>query len=129
MIWHQGEADRTFGFYTENLQELIDSVRDEFGADLPFVLGELSQDRMDNEPFNLNAANFVNDPGSINLGLVSSVGLMTDDDTHFDAASQIVLGQRFAQTLAPLVVAVPEPGSTGVICLGVLWILRRRRRS
>ena len=107
MIWHQGEADRSFRFYTANLDELIDAVRDEFGSNLPIVVGELSRDRSDNATFNANLDDFVDE--SSNLGLVSSSGLDTFDTTHFDADDTVVLGQRFARELGPMVGTISTP--------------------
>ena len=113
MIWHQGEADRSFRFYTANLDELIDAVRDEFGSNLPIVVGELSRDRSDNATFNANLDDFVDE--SSNLGLVSSSGLDTFDTTHFDADDTVVLGQRFARELGPMVgtISTPTPSEPG----------------
>lgn len=111
MIWHQGEADRSFRFYISNLEELIDSVRDEFGSNLPIVVGELSRDRSDNSTFNNNLDDFVDDAS--NLGLVRSSGLDTDDDTHFDADSQIDLGERYADVLGSMVGTIGSGGGGG----------------
>ena len=103
VIWHQGESNRNRTAYTDDLSDLIAGIRDAYGDDLPFVFGELSRDRDDNAGFNSRAAVFVNDPNNVNVALVSSIGLSTSDTTHFDAASQIELGERFATAIAPLV--------------------------
>ena len=111
MIWHQGESDGGFNSYVDDLEELIDGVRSELNVpDMPFVAGEISQDKEEFQPFNQNLANFVNSPNSVNLGLASSVGLVTTDLLHFDTTSQIQLGQRYASALAPIVNSIGTNG-------------------
>ena len=103
VIWHQGESDGGFNSYIVELEELIAGVRGELGIpDLPFVAGEISHDIAGFQPFNQNLADFVNDPNSVNLGLASSLGLITTDLLHFDTASQITLGREYANALAPI---------------------------
>ena len=82
--------------YADRFVAFVEGVRAEFGADIPFVLGELSRTRPASPPFNDNLPNVVaSAPG---LSFVSSEGLTTpaDDTTHFDADGQIELGQRYA---------------------------------
>ena len=112
-VWHQGESDSNFvSTYTDNFIALVEGVRAEFGADIPFVLGELSRTRSNSVNFNNNLPNLAaSAPG---ISFVSSEGLTTpaSDTTHFDAEGQIELGQRYAAefgTLAP----EPEPEPTG----------------
>ena len=112
-VWHQGESDsNNVSTYTDNFIALVEGVRAEFGADIPFVLGELSRTRSNSVNFNNNLPNLVaSAPG---ISFVSSEGLTTpaSDTTHFDADGQIELGQRYAAefgTLAP----EPEPEPTG----------------
>ena len=87
-------------------------MRAEFGADIPFVLGELSRTRSNSVNFNNNLPNLAaSAPG---ISFVSSEGITApaSDTTHFDADGQIELGQRYAAefgTLAP----EPEPEPTG----------------
>ena len=49
VVWHQGESDSNNGVneYVERYIEFVESVRDRFGEDIQFVLGELSRDRVD----------------------------------------------------------------------------------
>ena len=112
-VWHQGESDsNNVSTYTDNFIALVEGVRAEFGADIPFVLGELSRTRSNSVNFNNNLPNLAaSAPG---ISFVSSEGLTTpaSDTTHFDADGQIELGQRYAAefgTLAP----EPEPEPTG----------------
>ena len=112
-VWHQGESDsNNVSTYTDNFIALVEGVRAEFGADIPFVLGELSRTRENSVNFNNNLPNVAaSAPG---ISFVSSEGLTTpaSDTTHFDADGQIELGRRYAAefgTLAP----EPEPEPTG----------------
>jgi len=104
VVWHQGESDSSttnVNLYAGRFADFVAGVRDEFGADIPFVLGELSRDRPNSVEFNDNLPNVVaTAPG---LSFISSEGLTTpgstnpdDDTTHFDANGQLELGQRFA---------------------------------
>ena len=112
-VWHQGESDsNNVSTYTDNFIALVEGVRAEFGADIPFVLGELSRTRENSVNFNNNLPDLAaSAPG---ISFVSSEGLTTpaSDTTHFDADGQIELGRRYAAefgTLAP----EPEPEPTG----------------
>ena len=112
-VWHQGESDSNqVSGYADRFVEFVEGVRAEFGADIPFVLGELSRTRDASPPFNANLPTVVaRAPG---LSFVSSEGLTTpaDDTTHFDADGQIELGQRYAAAF-PAVESDPgenEPG-------------------
>ena len=90
--------------------------------DLPFVIGELAQGRTssNNDAFRaiqLEVANSLD-----RVGFVSSVGLQTpastgagDDATHFDSASQIELGLRYATELAAMIDDIANPPISQVI--------------
>ena len=145
-FWHQGESDSQdnddqVGSYTENFAALVDGVRGEFGADIPFVLSELAQNRTSTDgsaPFNDNLNNVV--AAREGLSFVSSVGLTTPGDTntdpdldeedldftHFDAESQVELGRRFAAAFATT--SVPEPSSGMIVFALGLGLAARRNR-
>lgn len=121
MLWHQGESDSNdLENYQANLETLIGNARGLVSDPLlPFVIGELGQDKP--EAFRaLQAAIAADNPG---VGFASSLGLNTPDGTHFDAPGQVVLGERFAEQIAIL---TPEPGSLVLLGLGGLIVLRRR---
>ena len=118
-IWHQGESDSSNGLgpYVERYIEFVESVRDEFGENIPFVVGELSRDRTNSVTFNANLAQLAADsadPNNLdvpsNIFLVSSLGLETPrslnpnnlatDATHFTANGQLELGQRYASSIS-----------------------------
>ena len=118
-VWHQGESDsNNVSTYTDNFIALVEGVRAEFGADIPFVLGELSRTRSNSVNFNNNLPDLAaSAPG---ISFVSSEGLTTpaSDTTHFDAEGQIELGQRYAAefgTLAPEPEPEPEPTGEPVV--------------
>ena len=120
VVWHQGESDSVNGVdeYVERYIEFVESVRDEFGEDILFAVGELSRNRVDPDGsdrsilFNTNLAQLAADSADPNnldvpsgIFLVSSLGLETPrsldptnfdtDGTHFTAIGQIELGERY----------------------------------
>ena len=123
-VWHQGESDSNNGVnqYVERYIEFVENVRDEFGENIPFAVGELSRDRIStqgenlSETFNANLAQLVADSADPNnldvpsdIFLVSSLGLETPrsldpnnfatDGTHFTANGQLELGRRYASSI------------------------------
>lgn len=123
MIWHQGESDSSReDTYQAMLEELIGNVRTEFENDtLPFVLGELGPGK--SASFRAMQKKIADDNEGV--GFASSADLTTsDEETHFDTASQIRLGERYAEAMNTL---VPEP-STGAILLLLVGGLASRRR-
>jgi iduronate 2-sulfatase len=124
MIWHQGESDGSrVDTYQAMLEELIGNVRTAFDNDaLPFVIGELSPDK----PASFRAMQRKIADENENVFFASSGGLNAPDETHFDAASQIEMGKRFAQALAP---QTPEPSTGLLLFLGAAAMPRRKRRG
>lgn len=122
MLWHQGESDSNdLENYQANLETLIGNVRSEFSSPaLPFVIGELGQAKP--EAFRSLQQTIADENAGV--GFASSTGLNTPDGTHFDAAGQVVLGQRYAEQIAVL---TPEPGSLVLISLGGVMLIRRQR--
>ena len=115
-LWHQGESDSGNSTTIENypglFTDLVDGVRDNFGDDIPVVLGELAPNRPGNTVQFNDTIQTLDDPNSSEfisgVSVVSSAGLTTpaNDLTHFDANGQIGLGERFATSLASTVVDV-----------------------
>ena len=98
VLWHQGEGDSNNSNYDDDLRELTEGLRDEFGSDLPFIAGELSYARGDR-------STRINDQlhdleGRVNnYDVVSASGLNAPDDTHFDRSSLRTLGRRYARAM------------------------------
>lgn len=121
IIWHQGEGDchpEKVKLYLGHLEIMVNGFREAFENDkLPFVAGELygTESRL---PFNQMLSQL---PGSVrNTSVVSSAGTATFDakppandasaietgtptsGTHFDSASQILMGTRYAEEMLQL---------------------------
>ncbi|MBN9119584.1 MAG: hypothetical protein J0I06_10585 [Planctomycetes bacterium] len=101
MIWHQGESDATLTAdeYQKLLSAFIGRVRTDLDApDLPFGIGEV----FDNgKRDTIRAAQKATAEKVKGAFFVSADKLKTSDmGTHFDAASQIELGERFAAGMA-----------------------------
>ena len=105
VIWHQGESDShadSAAVYLPKLISLIKRVRTSVGNNnLPFVVGQLGRykpvfDNINNETAKLPAL-------VPHTAIASSEGLVDKgDNTHFNRASAIVLGKRFAEKMLVL---------------------------
>jgi iduronate 2-sulfatase len=101
MIWHQGESDATLSAetYERLLTAFVARMRTDLVApDLPFGIGEV----FDNGNRDTIRAAQKATAGKVKGAFfVSADKLVTSDmGTHFDAASQIELGRRFAAEMA-----------------------------
>jgi hypothetical protein len=101
MIWHQGESDAslTADEYQKQLIAFIARVRADLEvADLPFGIGEVFDDGKRNTVRAAQKATAEKVKGAF---FVPAEKLKTfDGGTHFDAASEIELGERFAAEMA-----------------------------
>ena len=106
IIWHQGEADRNAtDAYAGLLAELIERMRKDCGAEVPFVAGEISsfQSQTEDLTLRLNAAIRSLEGRVKRYGWVSSEGLNhKGDQVHYDSASARILGVRFADKMSSL---------------------------
>lgn len=96
IIWHQGCSDSSrYSAYMEDLKQLVSDLRTDLGDDtIPFIAGQLN-------PSNDNKAEFNKVITTISEHIPYSSyakadDLTTLDGTHFDSASQRILGQRYA---------------------------------
>lgn len=123
MLWHQGESDSNrVAQYQNEFESLVLNIRTTVkDPELPVVIGELAQ--VKSPAFRELQRKIADDDDRI--GFASSLGLNTPDKTHFDADAQVVLGQRYAQSLIQLR-AVPEPASFMVFGVGGALMLQRR---
>ncbi|WP_406682895.1 sialate O-acetylesterase [Seonamhaeicola sp. MEBiC1930] len=102
VIWHQGEANVSrYKKYLPKLVELIEALRLDLNQpSLPFIAGQLSEDKPNRKGFNDMLMNL---PKTVsNTGVVSSENTSTTDQTHFDSASQRLIGERYAEEMLKL---------------------------
>lgn len=102
VVWHQGESDVSkTDIYLEKITILIQSLRKDLGnPDLPFVAGELSEDRPERHEFNVMIMKL---PSFVKLtGVATTDGTSTMEGTHFNSASQRLLGERYATEMLKL---------------------------
>ena len=102
LLWHQGESDaKKAKRYSSRLEQFIKRVREDVGVPaLPVVVGEVfdngNRDKVREAIQNVAKANST-------VGLVKSEGTTTwDPGTHFDAASQLLMGNRYAKEMRKL---------------------------
>jgi len=105
IIWHQGESDSEpdkAGSYTQKLESLVRSLREELNAEeVPFIAGEI-------QPEHRNADTFNPIIGRISeyipiSACVSSEGLtVLKDNLHFTREAQKALGERYAAAMLRL---------------------------
>ena len=102
ILWHQGEGNRNDSDYLDKLEVLINDFRTDLNApNLPFIAGQLSQERTDNANFNALIQQLPNEVS--NTDYVSSDFLSTEDETHFDSNAQRILGGRYAAKILEMV--------------------------
>ena len=136
MIWMQGEGDAVDATnslaYGNNLKAFIQDIRLTYGANLPFVIGELSSKQSLNAIYlnNVRAGQESAAAALANTGLVKTddFSLKANDLLHFDAAGQQAMGSAFATSMQQLT-PIPEPSTyTALAALGVLGFAYLRRR-
>ena len=100
ILWHQGESDSKTAAdtHTARLTEFIARLREDLNApDVPFIIGEVFNN---GERDKVRAALLKVSETVPRCGFASAAGLTTwDPGTHFDARSQLTLGERFASAL------------------------------
>ncbi|MCL5130515.1 sialate O-acetylesterase [Algibacter sp. L4_22] len=103
VIWHQGEANsRKHKQYMLKITALIEALRKDLNApNLPFVAGQLSPDKPLRNNFNTMILELPNKVK--NTGVVTTENTSTIDKTHFDSASQLLLGKRYATEMLKLI--------------------------
>jgi iduronate 2-sulfatase len=104
ILWHQGEDDvrSTADQYQQMLTTFIARIREDLNQpDLPFVIGEVYDN---GQRDTVRAAQRATARAVPHVAFASSDGLKTwDHGTHFDAASQLTLGARFAEAMVKLI--------------------------
>lgn len=99
ILWHQGESDQSKAntTYMSSLQQLVSDLRADLSAPaVPFVAGQLLPTKsadfnqmITTIPQHISNAYWVSNSGTTSVG----------DGSHFNAASQRVLGQRYADQI------------------------------
>lgn len=103
VIWHQGEANASrYKMYIPKIKTLIEALRKDFNdPNLPFVAGQLSPDKSKRNNFNKMILEL---PEKVEYtGVVTTENTVTIDSTHFDSASQRLLGKRYAEAMLKLI--------------------------
>jgi hypothetical protein len=141
VLWHQGEQDgnnnRTTNQYAADLDALIDAVRSRLGADLPFVLGQMTAETVAVSKFGLiNAAHVATPVRKPRTGVAASPGTGFTDPSngtlHFSSAGQRILGRNYFRAYRaavynvlgtpPLPPAAPTVTQTGATTASVTWV-------
>ena len=100
LLWHQGESDSKAKaeLHQKRLVHFTTRIREDMGKNnLPIALGQLFDNgkRDETRTAILKTSHAISD-----CAFVSAQGLTTwDPGTHFDAKSQLLLGQRYAEAL------------------------------
>ncbi|PQV51171.1 protein of unknown function (DUF303) [Jejuia pallidilutea] len=102
VLWHQGESNTAhYNTYMPKLITLIKAIRNDFNLpNLPFVVGQLSPDKP--ERINFNKMLLELPKSIIHTAVVKTDSTSTIDKTHFDSASQRLLGRRYAEEMLKL---------------------------
>ena len=114
ILWHQGEADCHHPeAYKEKIIQLMTDLRNDLGIpDLPVVVGQIAQWNWTKKPHIPEGTKPFNDmikeistflPHSACVSSEGLTPLKDETDPHFDAASQITLGKRYAKEVKKLI--------------------------
>jgi hypothetical protein len=98
ILWHQGESNSGHPeLYLAQLKTLVENLRRDLGVDeLPFVAGQIKE----GEKINVEITKIAQTLPK--TGVASSTELKTIDRWHFDSASMITLGERYAAEMLKL---------------------------
>lgn len=103
LFWMQGERDALYDFaaaeYEQNFIQFAEAVRKDLKApDMPVLIGQINpavaQYRYAPQ---VRAAQEKLGKTGHRMKMVSTEGFVRNDAAHFDSASQLLLGERFAQ--------------------------------
>ena len=114
ILWHQGEADCHHPeAYKEKIIQLMTDLRNDLEMpDLPVVVGQIAQWNWTKKPYIPEGTKPFNDmikdistflPHSACVSSEGLTPLKDETDPHFDAASQITLGKRYAKEVKKLI--------------------------
>ena len=112
ILWHQGCSDQSNTSYMTLVSALAKNLRNDLGADVPFIVGQLGDWRSSSVNFNTNIKNisnyliysdWVSSHGGVPIVTAESDGQPDLTDPHFNRASQITMGKRYAQKILKMV--------------------------
>ena len=128
MLWLQGESDaiqaRADDAYEANLTAFIAKMRENYGDDLPFIIGRINPQWGGADSGTRAAQQSVAEATDGVYWFDTDTVSRTPGNVHYDTQGQIELGEAFANTY--LIQAVPEPSTMSVLGVGCLMLLRRR---
>ena len=112
ILWHQGCADvRNKDTYLDSLSVFVSNLRKDLDAEVPFIAGELGSWRSHVNGFNemlhtissrIPDSDYISSEGGVPIVTNKSDGKPDMKDPHFDRASQIILGERYAEKVLKL---------------------------
>ena len=112
ILWHQGCSDVSRkDSYMEWLKTFVADLRSDLG-DVPFVVGELGRWRsyvlgfnamLQTISGNIPNSDWVSSEGGVPIVTADSNGEPDLNDAHFNRASQIMLGERYADKILKMV--------------------------
>ena len=113
ILWHQGCGDcgkEHLPHYMERLQQLVKNLRDDLNApDIPFVAGELAHWRKQSAPFNTMIHTISEHiPNSYWVSAEGCNMLRDKKDPHIGREGQILLGERYADTILSIVYGISK---------------------
>src|SRR5699024_3003979 len=101
VLWHQGEGNSYMSTteYAEELDALITSYRTDLDEpDLPFMVGQMSQERIESHPvrWQVDRAHAATPARVLRTGFAPSEwGWASYDETHFGRTGALKMGKRF----------------------------------
>lgn len=112
-FWMQGEGDAfqpMAGQYQANFTNLIAKVRQDFGANLPFVFGRISNSTIWTDRAVVRAAQAAVDTADAKAAMVDTDDLpIAADQAHYTTPGIVTLGERFAAAYFQLVPPTQPP--------------------
>lgn len=100
ILWHQGESDsKQPEIYMKKLSNMVENFRNDLGnPKLFFEAGELAYWRKESALFNAMIRTISTSiPNSAWVSAEGLTPLINISDPHFDASSQLILGERYAE--------------------------------
>jgi hypothetical protein len=98
VLWHQGEGDqKNWEIYEERFDSLVYHLRKDLGIpDLPVIVGQIGTWRSSADAINDVLATLGDHIEHVRTATAEGLTHL-GDNSHFDTASQIILGERYAE--------------------------------